>query len=121
CLSLALSSRSALRRTFASSPELINFFSLRAVSRAFNTSPRTFPSNSQSLPLSAGRPLCRSASRGNNVMWTLSGLPVALGKYFQSSSAVKTRIGAARRTSALVIFHTAVCAERRDLLLGDLV
>ena len=43
------------------------------------------------------------------------------GKYFQISSEVKTRIGAMRRTRALVIFQTAVCAERRDLLLGALV
>src|SRR5882762_4182681 len=45
----------------------------------------------------------------------------AFGKYFQISSAVKTSIGAARRTSALLIFHTAVCAERRDLFLGAFV
>ena len=54
-------------------------------------------------------------------MCTLSGSPAAFGKYFQISSAVNTRIGAASRTSALVIFHTAVCAERRDLLFGALV
>ena len=36
-------------------------------------------------------------------MWTLDGSPADFGKYFQISSEVKTRIGAAMRTSALVI------------------
>ena len=54
-------------------------------------------------------------------MCTLSCSPVVFGKYFQISSEVKTRIGAISRTSALVIFQTAVCAERLDLLFAALV
>ncbi len=54
-------------------------------------------------------------------MCTLGWSPLAFGRYLQISSDVKTSIGAMRRTNALLIFHTAVCAERRDLLLGAFV
>jgi hypothetical protein len=41
-----------------------------------------------------------------------------LGRYSQTSSAVKLRMGATSRTSASVICHSTVCAERRSWLVG---
>src|SRR5712664_1708576 len=88
-------------------------FAARAWSRATSTAERTCASCVHFSDTSLSRPEARACDSGNNAMWTLSGSPAGLGKYFQISSEVKTRIGAMRRTMALVIFQTAVCAERR--------
>jgi len=55
-------------------------------------------------------PQASDSASGNRVMWTLSGSLFGFGRYFQISSEVKTRIGAAKRTRALLILQTAVCA-----------
>ena len=120
CLSLAFNSSSAVSKTLASRPALI-FFSLRAASKALSTSARTFERSSHTAILLAGRPVRRDFSSANMVMCTLPCSLCALGRYFQISSAVKTRMGAIKRTSALVIFQTVVCADRRDLLRAALV
>jgi len=44
-----------------------------------------------------------STLQENSVIWTLAGSAADFGRYFQISSAVKTRIGAATRMSALLI------------------
>src|SRR5713101_490439 len=93
----------------------------RAVSRALKTSLRMPRSLSHDCFLFSSRPVVNESLAGKRAMWTLSGSDWDFGRNFQISSEVKTRIGAARRTRALLIFHTAVCAERRDLFLGALV
>src|SRR6267154_2552429 len=95
-------------------------FAARACSRATRTAERTCARRSHFSAASLAIPQASAWASGNKVMWTLSGSAGALGRYFQISSEVKTRIGAARRTRALLIFQTAVCAERRDLFLGAL-
>src|SRR5260370_36193165 len=89
--------------------------------RPTSTAERTGGSRSHFSAASLAIPQASVAASGKSVMWTLSGSPWDFGKYFQISSEVKTRIGAARRTRALEIFQTAVCAERRDLFLRALV
>src|SRR6267378_43100 len=96
-------------------------FAARACSRATRTAGRTCARRAHFSAASLAIPQARDSASGNKLMWTLSGSLAVFGKYFQISSAVKTRMGAARRTRALVIFQTAVCAERRDLFFGALV
>src|SRR5258707_5129407 len=96
-------------------------FAAQACSRATSRAERTCASRSHFSAASLAIPQASDSAAGNSVMWTLSGSPFNFGKYFQISSEVKTRIGAARRTSAPEIFQTAVCAERRDLFLGAFV
>src|SRR5712691_4170659 len=96
-------------------------FAARACSSATRTAERTCARSAHCSAVFLSRPQASACDSGNKDMWTLSGSPADFGKYFQISSEVKTRIGAMRRTRALVIFQTAVCAERRDLLLGALV
>src|SRR5437016_14100999 len=93
----------------------------RACSRARSTAERTHARRYHLSAASLAIPLATAGASGKSDMCTLSGSLCDLGKYFQISSEVKTRIGAARRTRALEIFHMAVCAERRDLFLGALV
>src|SRR2546422_10626752 len=105
--------------TLASSPPPM-VFAARACSRATRTAERTCASCAHFSDASLSRPEARAWDSGNKEMWTLSGSPADFGKYFQISSEVKTRIGAMRRTRALVIFQTAVCAERRACARGGL-
>src|SRR5580765_3900857 len=96
-------------------------FAARACSSEARTEERTCASSAHFSEAFLSRLQARSCDSGNSAIWTLSRSPADFGKCFQISSEVKTRIGAMRRTRALAIFHTAVCAERRDLLLGAMV
>ncbi len=59
-----------------------------------------------------------SSGLGNRARCTLISRPSTGGRYSQISSAVKVRMGATSRTSASVICHNTVCAERRAWLVG---
>src|SRR5216683_6123894 len=108
------------RVTLASKPPPM-ILAARACSRAASTAERTCASRSHFSAASLANPQARDSASGKSAMWTLSGSVWDFGRYFQVSSEVNTRIGAARRTRALEIFQTAVCAERRDLFLGAMV
>ena len=69
----------------------------------------------EKLGIGVGR---SSSAFGNSARCTLAGRPDAAGRYCQTSSAVKVRIGATRRTSASAILQRTVCAERRSMPFG---
>src|SRR5882762_7107379 len=106
--------------TFASKEPPIDF-ALRASSSFTSTADRTLAKSSQASFFSGSIFATRLSASGNSAMCTLGWSPLAFGRYLQISSVVKTSTGAIRRTKALVIFQTAVCAERRDWLCAAFV
>ncbi len=90
----------------------------RASSRTRIASSRTAKSCFHSSSTGCGSCANTSSGFGNSARCTLTGRPSTRGRYSQISSAVKLRTGATRRTSASVIFHSTVCAERRAWLAG---
>src|SRR6201988_1823315 len=92
-------------------------FALRASSNLTSTAERTLANSSQASFLAESIAALRLSASGNRAICTLGWSFAVFGRRFQISSAVKTSTGAIRRTNALLIFQTAVCAERRDLLL----
>src|SRR5712671_4630499 len=100
--------------TFASKEPPMDF-ALRASSSFTSTADRTLANSSQASFFSGSILATRLPASGNSAICTLGWSSLAFGRYLQISSVVKTRTGAIRRTKALVVFQTAVCAERRDL------
>src|SRR5467141_3621911 len=101
--------------TFASSEPPMDL-ALRASSSFTSTADRTLAKSSQASFFSGSILSTRLPASGNSAICTLGWSLLAFGRYLQISSVVKTRTGAIRRTRALLIFQTAVCAERRDWL-----
>src|ERR1700759_1561614 len=96
-------------------------FAVRACSRATNTAERTCARRLHLSEVPLVRPFAKVSGETNSLWCTLATSCAYFGSIFQISSVVNTRIGASNRPSVLLICHTAVCADRREILRGALV